>query len=152
VFLARVWHVEDGLSAIQWTWPEFDANNCLTGNAMERSTEGVLKGGAVWINAPQVDQPIVVGEGLESVLSALNLMKLHCGAAVLGPNLKGLVLPRNVRRILIAADNDETGRGAADCACKLWRSKGIKVRISVPDKEGEDFNDVWLRAKNYKRG
>jgi len=46
--------------------------------------------------------------------------------------------------VLIAADNDETGRGAAECAAKLWRERGLRVRISVPDKEGQDFNDVLL--------
>ena len=104
----------------------------------------MLKGGAVWINAPQTDEPVVVAEGLETLLSAMKLMNLKCGAAVLGPNLKGLVLPRNVRRVLIAADNDETGRGAAECACKLWRAKGLNVRISYPEIAGKDFNDVLM--------
>jgi len=144
MFLARVWHVEYGISAIQWTYPEIGMHFRLTGKAEKRETEGVLKGGAVWINAPQADEPVVVAEGLETLLSALKLMNLKCGAAVLGPNLKGLVLPRNVRHVLIAADNDETGRGAAECAAKLWRERGLRVRISVPDKEGQDFNDVLL--------
>jgi len=148
VFLARVFHVEYGISAIQWTWPEigYDENrgDYLTGKAEKRETEGVLKGGAVWINAPQADEPVVIAEGLETLLSAMKLLNLKCGAAVLGPNLKGLVLPQNVRRVLIAADNDETGRGAAECAAKVWRERGLRVRISYPEIVGKDFNDVLM--------
>lgn len=75
------------------------------------------------------------------------LLNIGCGAAVLGPNLKGLVLPRCAQRIHIAADNDETGRGAANCAARIWRNLGLRVRVSVPEIEGEDFNDVWRRRE-----
>ena len=148
VFLARVFHVAHGISAIQWTWPElgYDVKrgDCLTGKAERRATEGVLKGGAVWVNAPQEGEPVVVAEGLETLLSVMKLMNLKCGAAVLGPNLKGLVLPQRVRHVLIAADNDETGRGAAECAAKIWRERGLRVRISYPEIVGKDFNDVLM--------
>jgi hypothetical protein len=74
------------------------------------------------------------------------LMELKCGAAVLGPNLKGLVLPKDARKIHIAADNDETGHGAAEAATKMWRERGLRVRVSYPLREGEDFNDVLRRG------
>ena len=80
--------------------------------------------------------------GWKSVLSAMVLLNIKCGAAVLGPNLKGLVLPATARRIHIAADNDETGRGAAEYTARLWRQRGLCVRVSMPDEEGWDFNDV----------
>jgi Toprim domain len=152
--LARVWHVRYGISAIQWTWPEWrwvdpgkSQKCCVTGKAKDRETRGVLKGGAVWLGAPQSNEEFIVAEGLESCLSAMVLMDIECGAAVLGPNLKGLVLPASARRIHIAADSDETGRGAAECTARLWRSQGLRVRVSVPDKEGEDFNDVLKRER-----
>ena len=69
--LARVWHVQHGLSAIQWTWPEWDwvkpeCKKCyVTGKAEKRETRGVLKGGAVWLGKPQPDEEFIVGEGLE---------------------------------------------------------------------------------------
>src|SRR4029077_19109094 len=84
--LARVGHVHYGLSAIQWTWPEWewvgsDHTKCyVTGAAKNRETRGVLKGGAVWLGSPSADAEIVVGEGLESVLSAMILLDLKCGA------------------------------------------------------------------------
>ena len=156
--LARVWHVKYGLSAIQWTFPEWervdpsgrDQRCYVTGKAKDRDTRGVLKGGAVWIGKPNPDEEVVVGEGLESVLSAMLLLNIKCGAAVLGPNLKGLVLPSSATRIHIAADNDETGRGAANCASRIWRNLGLRVRVSMPDEEEWDFNDV-LRDRLRQR-
>lgn len=150
--LARVWHVEHGVSAIQWTEPEwffmgYDQPEKATGKATGRITRGVLKGGAVWLGRPTADAEFVVGEGLESVLSAMLLLDLKCGAACLGPNMKGLVLPSSARRVHIAADNDETGRGAAEYTSRLWRSQGLHVRMSVPDEDGWDFNDVLRRRK-----
>ena len=94
-----------------------------------------LKG---WRGVDSTTRPheeFVVAEGLETTLSAMWLRKLRCGAAVLGPNLKGRVLPLVVRRIHIAADNDENGRGSVACAAKLWRER----RLSVPDTEGKDL-------------
>lgn len=144
VLIARVWHVQHGISAVQYTSAEvsLDGSIAPTGKADHRRTCGVLRGAAVWIGAPKPDEEFVVGEGLETVLSAMLLLDSSCGAAVLGPNLKSLVLPRSAQRLHIAADNDETGRGAAQCAAKLWRSQGLRVRVSMPDSEGQDFNDV----------
>jgi putative DNA primase/helicase len=135
--------VDHGLSAVQMTW--MDQLGTDRDRSEPRKTLGVLSGGAVWINAPRPEEEFVVGEGVETVLSAMLLLDLRCGAATLGPNFKALVLPRSARQVHIAADNDETGRGASEHAKRVWRSQGLKVRISMPDKEGEDFNDVWLR-------
>jgi hypothetical protein len=112
-----------------------------------RTTHAPRKGAAVWIGAPRPDEEFVVAEGLETCLSAMILLQIRCGAAVLGPDFKNLVLPSTARRVHIAADNGETGRGAAECAARIWRAEGLKVRVSMPTKEGDDFNDV-LRGNN----
>jgi Toprim domain len=157
VLIARVWHVEHGLSALQYTWTQWEGpavgDAYPTGKVARRQTFGVLKGGAVWLGNPHPDEEFVVGEGLETTLSAMLLMNARCGAAVLGPNLKGLVLPKHVRKVRIAADNDETGRGAAGCASRLWQQQGLKVRVSIPHTEGDDFNDVLMAGGvNYLEG
>lgn len=143
MLVSRVWHVNHGLSAVQQTWIDQDGTG--RDKSRPRITIGVLSGGAVWINAPRPDEEFVVGEGLETVLSAMLLLKLRCGAAVLGTNFKKLVLPYTAKCIRIGADNDDAGRGASKCAAELWRKQGLKVQISMPDKEGEDFNNVLLR-------
>jgi len=150
VLAARLIHVNFGICAVQLTYLQGDdrARDLNPG----RITHGSMKGGAVWVGRPQLHEEVVVAEGLETCLSAMLLLNLKCGAAVCGPHMKNLVLPRNVRNVHIAADNDETGRGAAECTAKMWRNRGLKVRVSVPDKEGEDFNDVWLRQCLQKMG
>jgi hypothetical protein len=142
ILIARVWHVQHGLSAIQRT---FLLEDCSDRDRSEhRITEGVLKGGGVWIGAPRPDEEVVVAEGLETLLSALLLLDRRCGVAVLGPNLRGLVLPKTARKIHIAADNDETGIPAARHAQAVWSARGLDVRISHPATEGWDFNNELL--------
>jgi hypothetical protein len=139
--MARVWHVQYGLSAVQYTPLNWEGDG--RDRDKDRTSKGVLKGGAVWIGAPQPDEKFVVAEGLETCLSAMLLLNIRCGAAVLGPNFKGLVLPRNGHPH-IAADNHETGIPAAQCAAELWRARGLQVRISYPQTNGWDFNNELL--------
>jgi putative DNA primase/helicase len=59
--------------------------------------------------------------------------------------LQHVQLPKYVRRVVIAADNDESGREAArSLRYRLWRKRRT-VSIALPPKEGSDWNDV-LRA------
>jgi hypothetical protein len=71
------------------------------------------------------------------------LLKMRCGAAVLGLDFKNLVLPQNGIPH-IAADNDDTGIPAAQCAQRIWRARGLDVRISHPATVGWDFNNELL--------
>jgi hypothetical protein len=142
MLLARVWHVQYGLSAVQYTPLTWDCTD--RDRSEHRTTVGVLKGGGVWIGAPKPDEWVVVGEGLETTLSAILLMEQRRGVAVLGSHYKDLVLPSTVRKLLVAVDNDETGRETSAHAVKLWRQRGLTVRVAMPDNEGEDFNDVLL--------
>jgi len=84
--VARVWHVQYGLSAVQYTFLEWDGSD--RDRAEGRKTVGVLKGGGVWIGAPKPDEWCVVAEGLETLLSAMILLKVQCGVACLGTNFK----------------------------------------------------------------
>ena len=145
VLASRLWHVEYGLSAVQLTYLQFDGSDRDRELKPGKRTLGPRKGGAVWIGAPRADEEFVVAEGLETLLSAMMLLNIRCGAAVLGSDFKNLVLPKGTQRVHIAADNGDTGREAAAYTSKLWCRRGLHVRVSVPDKEGEDFNDVLLR-------
>jgi hypothetical protein len=143
--VARVGHVKYGLTAIQKTLLLADGSDRDRAMDPGRKTIGPRSGGAVWIGPYYPDAEFVVAEGLETMLSAMILLKLRCGAAVLGSNLAGLVLPSGARRVHIAADNDGgKGKEFANCAAELWPRCGLNVRVSIP--EGvKDFNDVLLR-------
>ena len=145
ILAARVFHVEHGVCAIQFTYLEFDGSDHVR-DFEPRQTKGSKKGGAVWIGAPRFDEEVVVAEGLESLLSAMLLLNLRCGAACLGAwsQTKELVLPSGVRKVHIAADNDDPGREMADRTAKMWRNRGLSVRVSYPEIVGKDFNDVLM--------
>lgn len=107
-----------------------------------RMTLGQVKGGAVRLYPP--GPRLVIGEGLETSLSAARLLKLPAWAAVSAGNMAdALILPAEVQEVILAADHDEPGRKAAQRAAARWKAEGRRVRIALPDKPGTDFNDLW---------
>jgi len=62
-------------------------------------------------------------------------------AALSAGGLQALVLPPEVREVLIAADPDLVGLKAARIAARRWHGEGRIVRIVEPP-EGTDFNDL----------
>jgi hypothetical protein len=109
---------------------------------------GKTDGGGVWFGTPDPEREFLVGEGIESTLSAMRLYRAVSGCAALSDGgITRLLLPREVRRVRIFADHDELGQGlAAAVAAKLrWRSEGRQVAISHAKNVGEDANDLWRR-------
>ncbi len=86
---------------------------------------------------------LVIGEGLETTASACTLLRLPgwCGVAA-GNIRKSLVLPPELRCVTIAVDRDAPGERAAKAAAQRWRAEGREVRFAVPDRNGNDCNDV----------
>jgi putative DNA primase/helicase len=112
-----------------------------------RASLGPVWGGAVRL-AP-VAEELVVGEGIETSASAGSLLGLPAWAAIAAGNLaRGLVLPAEVRRVVIAADADEPGERAAREAALRWQREGRTVSIARPDKRGCDFNDILLGCEH----
>lgn len=114
----------------------------------DRASLGPVWGGAVRLDP--VAPELVVGEGIESTASARRLFGLPAWAALSAGNLaSGLVLPPDVRGVVIAGDNDapdrqgrQQGQNAARAAWHRWTAEGRRVRIAFPNGEGRDFNDV----------
>lgn len=109
-----------------------------------KATLGPCWGGAIRLDP--VSPEILIGEGIESSASAGRLLRLPAWAAISAGNLaKGLVLPPEIRAIVVAADPDRVGREAAEAAACRWRSEGRRVRVAMPNREDQDFNDL-IRA------
>jgi putative DNA primase/helicase len=119
-----------------------------------RASLGPIWGGAVRLDPLAIE--LVIGEGIESSASAGRLLGLPAWAALSAANLaRGLVLPPDVRSVVIAADNDlpdqrgrRNGQDAARAAWHRWTAEGRRVRIALPRKEGHDFNDAICEAPN----
>jgi phage/plasmid primase-like uncharacterized protein len=112
----------------------------------QREWRGVIHGGAIRLAEHKPDSEIVVGEGVESTLSVMQLFGRIGWAAVYAGGLKTMNLLPNARRIAIAADNDVSGTGQCNAlaAYDRWTDEGRRVRIMTPPVIGADFNDLLL--------
>jgi putative DNA primase/helicase len=79
--------------------------------AEQRETCGPMKGSTVRLAPPRPGVPLLVGEGNESTLSAMQLFGLPGWAALSADGIEALELPAEIREVAIAADNDVTLRG-----------------------------------------
>jgi hypothetical protein len=86
-----------------------------------------------WRLAPATEM-LIVGEGIESVLSAMVMTGRPGWAALSTSGLVALILPPEVRSVVIVADHDENGAGerAAHKAGLRWAGEGRRVRILTP--------------------
>jgi hypothetical protein len=102
---------------------------------------GPCRGGAVRLG--EVRDTLLVGEGIETCLAAMQASGHAAWAALSTSGLRTLDLPHAARDVIILADGDFPGEAAArDCALRLKR-EGRRVRIARPP-QGMDFNDVLL--------
>ena len=110
----------------------------------QRECRGVIHGGAIRLAEHDPDAELIVAEGVESTFSAMQLFGRAGWAAVYAGGLKTIELPPDVRRIIIAADNDASGAGQRNAlaAYDRWTAEGRSVRIKTPPDVGDDFNDV----------
>ena len=108
---------------------------------------GPVTGAAIRLAEVRPDRALIVGEGIESTLSLMQLRGLPGWAAVSTAGLRALVLTPAVRRVLIAVDRDANGAGeaAARDGGRRWILEGREVRLAMPPGLG-DFNDIVQRG------
>jgi hypothetical protein len=163
ILVGRIWHVRRGFVGVHVTRIEWVSGDTPYARD-ERRTLGACKGGAVWLGSVSPNSELVVGEGIETTLSAMILWNAKGGAATLGTSgLKSLVLPQAARRVVIAADNDALepnrrigiGLHAARAARRLWLAEdpaiNVDIRLAPSPQAGatkRDWNDVLMGASN----
>jgi phage/plasmid primase-like uncharacterized protein len=72
---------------------------------------GYAKGGVARLAEPQEGMPLLIGEGVETCLSAMQATGWPAWAALSAGNFVNLDLPQSVRDLLILADSDDGGAG-----------------------------------------
>ncbi|MFN4282414.1 MAG: toprim domain-containing protein [Alphaproteobacteria bacterium] len=110
---------------------------------------GRVAGGAVRLARYADGDRLALSEGIETGLAVMTACPdLPVWATLSTSGLEQVDLPPGARRILILADNDVSGAGmrAAEAAARRLRAQGRKVAIALPPDEGDDFNDLLLRA------
>lgn len=101
---------------------------------------GNLQDGSVQLAEP--GPTLMIGEGIETCLSAMQAVNLPAWAALSASRLPIISIPECVKEIIILADHDDAGKKAAALAGRRWVDQGKRVRIALPPAPGGDFNDL----------
>lgn len=141
--VAALMHEAAGIVAIQRTWLRPPGRKC--GAEPERAMLGPAHGGAVRLRGG--NGRLIVGEGIETTLSIRDLLaepEDRIWAALSGSGMKSLVLPRVPGRLIIGADDDEPGIGAAMSLAIRAAREGWSVEIAELPGSGLDWNDIAM--------
>ena len=108
--------------------------------ARPRKALGRIHGRAVRFGRPEPGSELLVGEGIETVLSLLTALPGTLAAAALSAgSLGAFEPPPGLSRLLIALDRDPDGQRAADRLKRRCARLGIDTAVLVPERN--DFND-----------
>jgi putative DNA primase/helicase len=116
-------------------------------------TFGPVAGGAIHLAEADPNNWLIIGEGVETVLSAMQIMDKPGWAALGTAGVQNLVLPDSIKKVWIAADHDAHGAGqrAAHAAADRFVAEGRQVRVSIPTTKGTDWNDVLMEQVDGQR-
>ena len=131
---------DDGaVTGVQRTW--LDARAPAKADvATPRKALGRIYGRAVRFGTPADGASLLVGEGIETVLSLVTAVPAVTAAAALSAgSLGAFSAPPGVARLVIARDNDDEGEQAAIRLARRCARAGVAACVVVP--EGDDFND-----------
>ncbi len=102
-------------------------------------------GGAVRLK--EHGEELVLAEGVETALSILQATGKPVCACLSTSGLKAVILPAEVKAVVIAADGDAAGEKAAQAAARRFYLEGREVKIARPP-DGMDFNDLLMKPGN----
>jgi putative DNA primase/helicase len=143
--VAMVTDVEDTPVAIHRTFLSSDGSRKASVEP-QKMMLGPCRGGAVRL--ANADSALMVGEGIETCLAAIQATGRPAWAALSTSGLRALVLPPRIRDVVILADGDDAGEAAAIDAAQRWCREGRLVQIARPPRD-MDFNDL-LMAGNVR--
>lgn len=118
-----------------------------------------MTGGAVRLISP-VEGRLVLAEGIESALAGRELYlrdfgrDIGCWSTISANNMEAVVLPADLREVVIFADSDRsfTGQAAAFRLAKRLMTQGnkrMRVMVLVPEQSGNDAVDVLAGRCGY---
>jgi putative DNA primase/helicase len=115
-----------------------------------RRLYGKTKGGYIICGVSEPDKALVVGEGIETTLAAMQISGLPGIAALSATNMP-MVRPPKCSEVIIAADNDPPGLRAAAQLAERLEYEGRRVVIARPPVEGADWNDRLIEGEKAAR-
>jgi Toprim domain len=117
---------------------------------IHRLSLGPVAGGAVKLSLDgDVTQGLLIGEGIETVLSASLVLRFRPAWSVISRSgIANFPILSGIECVTIAVDKDDSGDGQRDAATLAQRleAAGVEARRAHP-KIGNDFNDVLRGSK-----
>lgn len=133
----------DALQGVQLTALNAMGSRIQRNGKTLRRIRGIKKGGAIKLTPDdEVCRAILVGEGIETVLSAMALTGFQGWALIDAGSLKGFPVLSGIETLSIAVDADEAGRNAANMLAKAWSESNREVFMIEPELRGFDLNDL----------
>jgi hypothetical protein len=106
---------------------------------------GQLRHGGVWLTPiEQICGDLAVAEGIETALSVMQITGLPTVATLSAAGMHTFLWPPQIRRLWIAADNDEAGMRAAKALLARALCAGIRADIKIPRGGHNDFNELIM--------
>ena len=96
--------------------------------------------------SPMISTELAIGEGVETCLAGMMLGSGPTWSVLDAGGITKFPVLADVQRLTILVDHDESGTGQrAAAACRdRWLAAGKHVRLAMPGKPGQDFNDLLL--------
>jgi len=113
--------------------------------ARSRLMFGFIAGGAVRLAPVGRDGALAIGEGIETSAAFAALHGLPTWAALSSSMLQSFEVPYGVRRLVVAADSDDSGAGHAAALVLAERARKRCEVMLAPAPQGSDWADVWTR-------
>lgn len=144
--IALVTDADDNPVGVHRTWLAWDGRGkAPVPKGEQRMALGPVDGNAVRLS-PAADE-LLVGEGIETCLAGTVLSGgTPAWSAISAWNLRKVVLPTEVKSVVILADGETVGEKAAAFAWGRWRREGRRARVAHPP-PGSDFNDVLIGSR-----
>ncbi len=127
-----------------WLAPDGSGKAAIEKNRMML---GTVSGGAVRL-MPLGDSTFLgMGEGIETTLAVKPVVNIPLWSALSAGNLEQVVVPDQVRTVIIFVDNDLSGTGLKSAlrAAAIHHAAGRRVWIVMPPNPGDDFDDLLMR-------
>ena len=109
----------------------------------QKMSLGPMKGGVARLAEPTDGKPLIVGEGVETVLTPITATDLPGWATFGTSGLKGFNPPDDVKWVVLLAENDGgPNEKALETLIPALKARGIRVAVAKPPPGLKDFNDL----------
>lgn len=142
--IARISDADDRLTAVELTYLEANGLPAIDLRLVRKTVGHVPPGAAVRLSTAA--EEMLVGEGVVTTLSAMDLFGRPGWALMAANNLAVWSPPACVRRVLIAADRGATGEAAAARLRRRLVGAGLEVEVCAPEPPFGDWNEVAVAA------